>query len=243
MQTDGQLKTGRDVVIAALLGAEEFGFSTAPLVATGCIMMRKCHLNTCPVGVATQDPELRRKFAGAPEHVVRFFFYVADELRQIWEQNRLQLQRAERLSAQARWWEALDALNRIDHPWWRQRSAAVRARVQRLQNGPPVAYPVMFRVLGEDPQQVRAVAEAAAEAVSLIEHHRNELRSAVEELTALQRDLRNELRELAAQLAEVHEAVGLPVPTETPSAPRRRFRRRLRDRQRVPRPLPRPPRR
>ena len=83
LQTDGQLKTGRDVAVAALLGAEEFGFATAPLVALGCIMMRKCHLNTCPVGVATQDPVLRRKFTGLPEHVVNYFFMVAKELRLI----------------------------------------------------------------------------------------------------------------------------------------------------------------
>jgi glutamate synthase (NADPH/NADH) large chain len=83
LQTDGGLKTGRDVVIAALLGAEEMGFSTAPLVVTGCIMMRKCHLNTCPVGIATQDPILRKKFAGAPEHVVNYLFMVAEEARGI----------------------------------------------------------------------------------------------------------------------------------------------------------------
>ncbi|HIL87579.1 MAG TPA: glutamate synthase large subunit, partial [Deltaproteobacteria bacterium] len=83
LQTDGQLKTGRDVVIAALLGAEEFGFSTAPLIAIGCIMMRKCHLNTCPVGIATQDPELRKKFVGQPEHVINFFFFVAEEVREL----------------------------------------------------------------------------------------------------------------------------------------------------------------
>jgi glutamate synthase domain-containing protein 2/glutamate synthase domain-containing protein 3 len=83
VQTDGQLKTGRDVIIAALLGADEMGFSTAPLIATGCIMMRACHLNTCPVGIATQDPELRRRFAGQPEHVVNFFFFVAEEVREI----------------------------------------------------------------------------------------------------------------------------------------------------------------
>ena len=83
VQTDGQLKTGRDVVIAALLGADEMGFSTAPLIATGCIMMRACHLNTCPVGVATQDPELRKRFKGQPEHVVEFFFHVAEEAREI----------------------------------------------------------------------------------------------------------------------------------------------------------------
>src|SRR5205809_2503153 len=83
VQVDGQLKTGRDVVFAALLGAEEFGFATAPLVASGCIMMRKCHLNTCPVGVATQDPVLRARFKGQPEHVINYFFYVAEELRRI----------------------------------------------------------------------------------------------------------------------------------------------------------------
>ena len=83
VQTDGQLKTGRDVAIAAMLGADEMGFSTAPLIATGCIMMRACHLNTCPVGIATQDPELRKRFQGTPEHVVNFFFFVAEELRAI----------------------------------------------------------------------------------------------------------------------------------------------------------------
>ncbi|MGN6546018.1 MAG: glutamate synthase-related protein, partial [Aureliella sp.] len=83
LQTDGGLKTGRDVVIAALLGAEEFGFATAPLITLGCIMMRKCHLNTCPVGVATQDPELRKKFQGKPEHVVNYLFMVAEDVRQI----------------------------------------------------------------------------------------------------------------------------------------------------------------
>ncbi len=82
LATDGQLKTGRDVVIAALLGAEEFGFSTAPLVTQGCIMMRKCHLNTCPVGVATQDPELRKKFSGKPEYAINFMFYIAEEVRE-----------------------------------------------------------------------------------------------------------------------------------------------------------------
>jgi len=83
VQTDGQLKTGRDVMIAALLGADEMGFSTGPLIATGCIMMRACHLNTCPVGIATQDPELRKRFKGTPEHVVNFFFFVAEEVREI----------------------------------------------------------------------------------------------------------------------------------------------------------------
>ncbi len=86
VQADGQMKTGRDVVIGALLGADEFGFATAPLVVEGCIMMRKCHLNTCPVGVATQDPVLRQRFSGKPEHVVNYFFFVAEEVRQIMAQ-------------------------------------------------------------------------------------------------------------------------------------------------------------
>jgi len=86
VQADGQMKTGRDVIVGALLGADEFGFATAPLVVEGCIMMRKCHLNTCPVGVATQDPVLRKKFQGRPEHVVNFFFFVAEEVREIMAQ-------------------------------------------------------------------------------------------------------------------------------------------------------------
>jgi len=86
VQVDGQIKTGRDVVVGALLGADEFGFATAPLVVEGCIMMRKCHLNTCPVGVATQDPELRKRFTGQPEHVINYFFFVAEEVRSIMAQ-------------------------------------------------------------------------------------------------------------------------------------------------------------
>ena len=83
MQVDGGLRTGRDVVIGAMLGADEFGFSTAPLIAAGCVMMRVCHLNTCPVGVATQDPVLRKRFVGQPEHVINYFFFVAEEVREM----------------------------------------------------------------------------------------------------------------------------------------------------------------
>ena len=83
VQTDGQLKTGRDVAIACLLGAEEFGFATAPLITLGCIMLRKCHLNTCSVGIATQDPELRRMFRGKPEHLINYLFFIAEHLREI----------------------------------------------------------------------------------------------------------------------------------------------------------------
>ncbi len=114
VQADGQMKTGRDVVIGALLGADEFGFATAPLVAEGCIMMRKCHLNTCPVGVATQDPVLRRKFQGRPEHVVNFFFFVAEEVREL--MARLGVRRFEELIGRA---DLLDMRRGIEH--WKAR--------------------------------------------------------------------------------------------------------------------------
>src|SRR6202023_2053467 len=86
VQVDGGIRTGRDVVVGAMLGADEFGFATAPLIAAGCIMMRKCHLNTCPVGVATQDPILRKRFTGQPAHVINYFFFVAEEVRQLMAQ-------------------------------------------------------------------------------------------------------------------------------------------------------------
>ncbi|MDQ6681302.1 MAG: glutamate synthase-related protein, partial [Pseudomonadota bacterium] len=110
VQADGQMKTGRDVVIGALLGADEFGFATAPLVAEGCIMMRKCHLNTCPVGVATQDPVLRAKFQGRPEHVVNFLFFVAEEAREVMAQ--LGIAKFDDLIGRA---DLLDTRKGIDH--------------------------------------------------------------------------------------------------------------------------------
>jgi glutamate synthase domain-containing protein 2/glutamate synthase domain-containing protein 1/glutamate synthase domain-containing protein 3 len=114
VQTDGGLKTGRDVVIAALLGADEFGFSTAPLAALGCILMRVCHLNTCPVGIATQDPELRRRFAGLPEHVVRYFLFVAEEVRELMAQ--LGVRRMDDMVGRV---DLLEADTRVDH--WKAR--------------------------------------------------------------------------------------------------------------------------
>jgi glutamate synthase (NADPH/NADH) large chain len=114
VQADGQMKTGRDVVIGAMLGADEFGFATAPLVVEGCIMMRKCHLNTCPVGVATQDPALRSKFAGKPEHVVNYFFFVAEEARQIMAQ--LGIRRFDELIGRA---DLLDTRKGVAH--WKAR--------------------------------------------------------------------------------------------------------------------------
>ena len=110
VQVDGQMKTGRDVVIGAILGADEFGFATAPLVVEGCILMRKCHLNTCPVGVATQDPVLRRKFAGKPEHVVNYFFFVAEEAREL--MARLGVRRFDELIGHT---ELLDTRKGIEH--------------------------------------------------------------------------------------------------------------------------------
>ncbi|MDQ8019782.1 MAG: glutamate synthase-related protein [Bordetella sp.] len=114
VQADGQMKTGRDVVIGALLGADEFGFATAPLVVEGCIMMRKCHLNTCPVGVATQDPKLRKKFAGKPEHVVNYFFFIAEEVRQLMAQ--LGVRKFDDLIGRA---DLLDTRKGIEH--WKAR--------------------------------------------------------------------------------------------------------------------------
>ncbi|MDO9436165.1 glutamate synthase-related protein [Hydrogenophaga sp.] len=114
LQADGQMKTGRDVVIGALLGADEFGFATAPLVVEGCIMMRKCHLNTCPVGVATQDPVLRKKFTGKPEHVVNYFFFIAEEARQIMAQ--LGIRKFDDLIGRA---DLLDMKQGIEH--WKAR--------------------------------------------------------------------------------------------------------------------------
>ena len=109
VETDGQLKTGRDVAVAALLGAEEFGFATAALVASGCILMRVCHLNTCPVGVATQDPRLREKFEGKPEHVVNFMTFIAEELREIMAE--LGFRKVEDMVGRVEMLEADDAIN------------------------------------------------------------------------------------------------------------------------------------
>ena len=129
VQVDGQMKTGRDVVIGALLGADEFGFATAPLVVEGCIMMRKCHLNTCPVGVATQDPLLRKKFSGQPEHVVNYFFFVAEEVRELMAQ--LGVRTFDQLIGRA---DLLDKRRGIDH--WKARGLDF-SRIFYLPKMPP----------------------------------------------------------------------------------------------------------
>ena len=131
VQVDGQLKTGRDVVIGALLGADEFGFATAPLVVEGCIMMRKCHLNTCPVGVATQDPVLRRKFSGRPEYLINYFFFVAEEVRELMAQ--LGARRLEELIGRA---DLLDTKKGIQH--WKAKGLDF-SRIFYLPNLPSAA--------------------------------------------------------------------------------------------------------
>jgi glutamate synthase domain-containing protein 2/glutamate synthase domain-containing protein 1/glutamate synthase domain-containing protein 3 len=132
VQTDGQLKTGRDVVIAALLGAEEFGFATAPLVVMGCVMMRVCHLNTCPVGVATQDPELRKRFTGKPEHVETFFRFIAQEVREYMAQ--LGFRTVDEMIGRS---DRLEMRHAIDH--WKARGLDFSKILARPEVGPEVA--------------------------------------------------------------------------------------------------------
>jgi glutamate synthase (NADPH/NADH) large chain len=132
VQADGGIRTGRDVAIAALLGADEFGFATAPLIVEGCIMMRKCHLNTCPVGVATQDPELRKRFTGQPEHVINFFFFVAEELRQIMAQ--LGFRKVEEMIGRT---DKLDMRRAVDH--WKAQKLDYSRILYKPQVGPDVA--------------------------------------------------------------------------------------------------------
>ncbi len=132
VQVDGGVRTGRDVVVGALLGADEFGFATAPLIVEGCIMMRKCHLNTCPVGVATQDPELRKRFTGQPEHVINFFFFVAEEARQL--MARLGFRTMNEMIGHS---ERLEMRHAIDH--WKARGLDFSRLLARPESGPDVA--------------------------------------------------------------------------------------------------------
>jgi glutamate synthase domain-containing protein 2/glutamate synthase domain-containing protein 1/glutamate synthase domain-containing protein 3 len=175
VQTDGQLKTGRDVVIAALLGADEMGFATAPLIATGCIMMRACHLNTCPVGIATQDPLLRKRFKGLPEHIVNFFHFVAEEARGIMAS--LGVRTMDELTGRTDLLEMDDA---IEH--WKARGidlgallavpAAVPADASRRRIQPPP--PVLDDHLDwELLEQARATIDGSAEPVRIEREVRN----------------------------------------------------------------------
>jgi len=132
VQVDGGMRTGRDVVIGALLGADEFGFATAPLIVEGCIMMRKCHLNTCPVGVATQDEELRKRFTGKPEHVVNYFFFVAEEIRQL--MAKLGFRKFDDMIGRM---DKLDMRSAIDH--WKAKGLDYTRILHKPEAGPDVA--------------------------------------------------------------------------------------------------------
>jgi glutamate synthase (NADPH/NADH) large chain len=140
VQVDGGLRTGRDVVIGALLGADEFGFATAPLIVEGCIMMRKCHLNTCPVGVATQDPELRKRFTGKPEHVVNYFFMVAEEVRAL--MAKLGFRTVNEMIGRS---DRLDMNRAIDH--WKARGLDFTRLLHKPDAGPGVS---VFHTEGQD---------------------------------------------------------------------------------------------
>jgi glutamate synthase (NADPH/NADH) large chain/glutamate synthase (ferredoxin) len=199
LQADGQMKTGRDVVIAALLGAEEVGFSTAPLVAVGCIMMRVCHLNTCPVGIATQDPELRRRFTGAPEHVINYFFMVAEEAREI--MATLGVRRYADLIGKT---QLLEVDSNIEH---------AKARYIDLSNvlALPVAPPDRARRKIRDPEPVLGDAldhQIIADATDALEHGQGQ---------ELGYGVRNRHRAvgglLSSRIAALHGADGLPSGT------------------------------
>jgi len=201
VEADGQMRTGRDVVVAALLGADEFGFSTAPLVATGCIMMRVCHLNTCPVGIASQDPVLRERFAGKPEHVVNYLFLVAEEVRLI--MSLLGVRTVEELIGRSDLLETDDA---IDH--WK----ANGVDLSRILAFPPVAQgATRHRTRGPEP-----VLDDALD-WELIDASRPALDRG--EPVALKRELRNVNRAvgglLSSEIARLHGAKGLDEETIT----------------------------
>jgi glutamate synthase domain-containing protein 2/glutamate synthase domain-containing protein 1/glutamate synthase domain-containing protein 3 len=199
VQTDGQLKTGRDVVIAALLGADEMGFATAPLVASGCVMMRACHLNTCPVGIATQDPELRRKFAGKPEHVVNFFFFVAEEARRIMAQ--LGIARFEDLVGRVDLLDSDDALAE-----WRARGVDLSALLFQEELAP-----------GSAPRRTQPPPPALDDALdwALIEEARRAIESG--ERVEIEAEIANTNRTVGGLLSNAvtvaHGAAGLPEGT------------------------------
>ncbi len=199
LQVDGKLQTGRDVALAALLGAEEFGFSTAPLIAMGCIMMRKCHLNTCPVGIATQDPDLRKKFQGQPENVINYFFYVAEDLRAVMAS--LGFRRLEEMVGRV---DCLVQRTNIDH--WKGKYIDLSS----ILHNPPVPSHVGRRSTIAQNHGIEKSLD-----VSLIEH----TREAIDELrpVSLSLPIRNVHRSVGAMLsgeiARRHGSGGLPEDT------------------------------
>ncbi|MDP7326051.1 MAG: glutamate synthase large subunit [Qipengyuania citrea] len=199
VQVDGGLRTGRDVAIGALLGADEFGFATAPLIAAGCIMMRKCHLNTCPVGVATQDPELRKRFTGTPEHVINYFFFVAEELRAIMAE--MGFRTVEEMIGRV---DRLD-MRRVERHW-----KAHGVDLKRVLHAVPLAE---GRELFQTERQDHGL--AAALDVELIEACKPAIESG--QAVQLTRPIRNVNRTVGAMLsgriAEAHGHAGLPADT------------------------------
>jgi glutamate synthase domain-containing protein 2/glutamate synthase domain-containing protein 1/glutamate synthase domain-containing protein 3 len=199
LQVDGKLATGRDVAIAALLGAEEFGFSTLPLISLGCVMMRKCHLNTCPVGIATQDPELRKKFAGQPEHAINFFFFVAEELRQIMAQ--LSFRKVDELVGRV---DCLVKRQEVDH--WKARGLDFSA----ILYNPHVPARVGRRCLIKQDHGLEKALD-----YQLIEHAREALENATP--VSLSLPIRNVHRTvgtmLSGEIARRYGALGLPDDT------------------------------
>jgi glutamate synthase (NADPH) large chain len=199
VQTDGKLQTGRDVAIAALLGAEEFGFSTAPLVSMGCIMMRKCHLNTCPVGIATQDPALRKKFTGTPENVINYFFFIAEEVRELMAQ--MGFRKFEEMIGRV---DMIEMAEAVDH--WKARGLDFSS----ILFNPPVPSRVSRRkTIAQD----HGLAEALD--YKLIDH----AREAIESKTPI--DIKLPIRNihrtvgamLSGEIAKKHGSAGLPDDT------------------------------
>jgi glutamate synthase (NADPH/NADH) large chain len=199
VQTDGKLQTGRDVAIAALLGAEEFGFATTPLIAMGCIMMRKCHLNTCSVGIATQDPELRKKFQGQPEHVINFFFFIAEQVRQYMAE--MGFRTVDEMVGRV---DMLDANQAVDH--WKAKGLDFSAI---LYNPPVPSRVVRRRVHAQDHGLEQALDHRILGQVS----------AALETLTPIEVKfpVRNIHRTvgtmLSGEVARRYGSVGLPVDT------------------------------
>jgi glutamate synthase (NADPH/NADH) large chain len=201
VQADGGIRTGRDVVIAALLGADEIGFATAPLIAAGCIMMRKCHLNTCPVGVATQDPELRKRFRGQPEHVINFFFFVAEEVRELLAA--MGLRSYEELIGATEW---LDRDKAIAH--WKANGLDVPKIVAK----PDVTGPVATRKVEQQDHGIDKILDR-----KLIKEARPALESGtpVSIDTAIRNADRTAGAMLAGEVAARHGHTGLPEDTIT----------------------------
>ncbi|MBS1709782.1 MAG: glutamate synthase large subunit [Armatimonadetes bacterium] len=199
VQTDGKLQTGRDVVVAALLGAEEFGFATMPLVAIGCVMMRKCHLNTCPVGIATQDPDLRRKFKGTPEDVVNFFFFVAEQVRVLL--SKMGFRSLDEIVGRA------DLLTqRPMDAHWKAKHIDLSAMLHVPTTAPSVGRRFLGSVMDEPlSRAVKAIDEAAAESV--------ESGRPIRIYTPVANTDRSVGTRLSGQIAKRYGAAGLPDDT------------------------------